>query len=139
METPDLPCEDVEATLEDYARCVPPADVVVGHSLGGFVIPLVEARLHVYVCALVGGVGWDGIFVDGFGAARVRDELGRSYYPDPADGARELQYPPEHAHLASKLRRQAPLDGKDVRPRAASTSCARATRASGPSGSARSR
>ena len=64
----------------------------------------------------MGGAGWDGIFVPGFGAARVRDELGRSYYPDPADGARELQYPPEHAHLASRLRRQAPLDGKDVQP-----------------------
>ena len=116
VETPDLPCEDVEATLEDYARCVPPADVVVGHSLGGFVIPLVDARLHVFLCALVGGAAWDGVFVPGFGDARVRDELGRSYYPDPADGARELQYPPEHAHLASRLRRQAPLDGKDVQP-----------------------
>lgn len=30
---------------------------------------------------------------------------------DPADAARELQYPAEHAHLASKLRRQAPLEG----------------------------
>lgn len=113
MHTPDLPCEDVAATLEEYAAAVPAADVVVGHSLGGFVIPLVEARLHVFLCALVGGRGWNGVFVPGFGDARVRDELGRSYYPDPADGARELQYPAEHAHLASKLRRQAPLDGRE--------------------------
>ena len=47
----------------------------------------------------------------GFGDGRVRDELGRSYYPDPAVAALELQYPPEHAHLASRLRRQARLEG----------------------------
>jgi pimeloyl-ACP methyl ester carboxylesterase len=32
---------------------VPPADIVVGHSLGGLTIPLVEAGHHVYLCALV--------------------------------------------------------------------------------------
>jgi pimeloyl-ACP methyl ester carboxylesterase len=111
VHSPDLPIEDVDATVEDYAHVVPPADVVVGHSLGGVVIPLVEARVHVYICGLLAGVSSEDAFVPGFGAARVRDELGRSYYPDPADAARELQYPPVHAHLAAKLRRQAPLSG----------------------------
>lgn len=114
VHTPDLPCEDVTATLDDYAAAVSPADVVVGHSLSGFVIPLVDARLHVFVCGLLGGLDWDEVFVPGFGDARVRDELGRSYYRDPADAAQDLQYPPEQAHLATRLRRQAPLDGREI-------------------------
>jgi hypothetical protein len=105
---PDLPCEDVDAGVEEYARVVPPADVVVGHSLGGLTIPLVSARLYVFLCALVSGAGRDDAFVPGFGDARMRDELGRSYYPDPDDAARELQYPPDSFALAQKLRRQAP-------------------------------
>lgn len=109
VHAPDLPCEDVAATLADYAACVPAADVVVGHSLAGYVIPHVDAGVHVYLCALYAARA-DDTFVPGFGAARIRDELGRSYYPDPADGARELQYPAEHAHLAAMLRRQAPLE-----------------------------
>jgi hypothetical protein len=111
VHAPDLPCEDVAAGVEEYAACVPPADVVVGHSLGGLTIPSVEARTHVFLAALVPGTGWDGVFVPGFGDARVRDELGRSYYPDPADAARDLQYPAEHAHLTGRLRRQAPYEG----------------------------
>ncbi len=109
---PDLPCEDVAAGAADYARLVPPADVVVGHSLGGLTIPLVAARLHVFLCALMPGLDRSDAFVPGFGDTRIRDELGRSYYPDPADGARELQYPAESASLAQKLRRQAPVDSK---------------------------
>jgi pimeloyl-ACP methyl ester carboxylesterase len=105
--TPDLPCDDVEARVEEYASVVPPADVVVGHSLGGLTIPLVPAQLRVYLCALVPGEGLDDTFVPGFGDTRIRDELGRSYYPDPDDAARELQYPPEMFALARLLRRQA--------------------------------
>ena len=110
VHAPDLPSEDVEATIEDYARVVPRADVVVGHSLAGLTIPLVDAPVLVFLCALVPGLDRGDAFVPGYGDARVRDELGRSYYPNPADGARELQYPPEHAHLAALLRRQAPVD-----------------------------
>jgi pimeloyl-ACP methyl ester carboxylesterase len=108
VHTPDLPCEDVAAGVEEYAAVVPSADVVVGHSLGGYVIPHVEASLRIFLCALYGPPA-DDTFVPGFGTARTRDDRGRSYYPDPADAARELQYPPEHAHLAAKLRHQAPL------------------------------
>ena len=113
---PDLPCEDVDAGVEEYAAVVRAAlggdedAIVVGHSLGGLTIPFVPGRAHVFLCALVGGTGWSGVFVPGFGDARVRDELGRSYYPDPAAAARELQYPAELAPLAAKLRRQAPFD-----------------------------
>jgi len=110
VHAPDLPCEDVAAGVAEYAAAVPTADVVVGYSLGGLTIPFVEAETHVFLTALVAGTGLEGVFVSGFGDARIRDELGRSYYPDPADAARELQIPPEHAHLAAKLRRQAPYD-----------------------------
>jgi len=112
---PDLPCEDPGAGVVEYAAVVRAAlrgeddAIVVGHSLGGLTIPLVPARLHVFLCALVPGASQEHAFVPGFGDARVRDELGRSYYPDPADAPRELQYPPEMAALASKLRRQAPV------------------------------
>ena len=112
VHTPDMPCEDLDAGVREYIAAVPPCDIVVGHSLGGMTIPYVEAKLHVFVCALVPGAvtSWDDVFVPGFAAGRERDELGRSYYPDPAVAAAEMQYPPEHAHLASLLRHQAPYD-----------------------------
>jgi hypothetical protein len=115
VHAPDLPCEDVTAGIEEYAAAVPAADVVVGWSLGGVTIPSVEADTHVFLTALVAGTGWKDVFVPGFGGARVRDELGRSYYPNAADAARELQFPPEHAHLAIRLRRQAPYEGRFAR------------------------
>lgn len=108
VHAPDLPCEDVHAGLDDYAALVPPCDVVVGHSFGGYTIARVEAAVRVYVCALVPGVPTE--FVPGFGDTRRRDELGRSYYPDWRDAARELQYPDAHARLAQLLRRQARID-----------------------------
>ena len=117
---PDLPCEDPEAGVVEYAAVVCDGlageddAIVVGHSLGGLTIPLVPARLHVFLCALVPGASQEHAFVPGFGDARVRDELGRSYYPDPVDAARELQYPPEMIALASELRRQAPVDAVEA-------------------------
>jgi alpha/beta hydrolase family protein len=114
VHTPDLPCEDVGAGVAEYAAAVPAADVGVGHSLGGFTLPYVAARTHVFLTALVAGTGWTDVFAPGFGDGRVRDELGRSYYPDAAVAARELQYPAESAHLASRLRRQAPFDANPL-------------------------
>jgi hypothetical protein len=70
--------------------------------------PYVEASVRVFLCALYGPLD-DDTFVPGFGERRTRDDLGRSYYPDPADAARELQYPSQYAQLATKLRPQAPL------------------------------
>jgi hypothetical protein len=114
VHAPDLPCEDVNAGLDDYAALVPPCDVVVGHSFAGYTIPRVTAAMRVYVCALVPGVPTE--FVPGFGDARTRDELERSYYPDGRDAARELQYPTEHATLAQLLRRQARIDDPGAGP-----------------------
>jgi pimeloyl-ACP methyl ester carboxylesterase len=114
VRAPDLPCEEVEADADEYAAAVPPADVVVGHSLGGMTIPRVQADLHVFVAALLAGTGWKDVFASGFGNGRARDELGRSYFPDPAEAARQAQYPPELAGLAGRLRRQAPYDPEPV-------------------------
>jgi pimeloyl-ACP methyl ester carboxylesterase len=108
VHTPDLPCEDVAAGIAEYAAAVPAADIVVGHSLGGYTIPLVRARTHVFLTAGVAGAGGNALG-PGFGDGQATDELGRSYYPDPAEAAAELQYPPEYAELASKLRHQAPI------------------------------
>ena len=75
---PDLPCEDVDAGVMEYTAAVRDAlggdedAIVVGHSLGGLTIPLVPARLRVFLCALVPGTGWEGVFVPGFGDARLR-------------------------------------------------------------------
>jgi len=119
---PDLPCEDVDAGVEEYVAAVRDAlggvedAVVVGHSLGGMTIPRVPARVHVFLTALVAGTGWDDVFAPGFGNGRARDELGRSWYPDPAEAARELQYPPELAALARRLRRQAPYEPDPFHP-----------------------
>jgi Alpha/beta hydrolase family len=107
VHAPDLPCEDVHAGLDEYAALVPPCDVVVGHSLGGYTIPGVER------CASTSAGSCPGAQSEsapGFGAARRRDELGRSYFPDWHDAARELQYPDAYARLAQLLRRQAPID-----------------------------
>jgi predicted alpha/beta hydrolase len=60
---PDLPCEDVNAAIVEYAAVVPAADVVVGHSLGGLTIPLVPARVLVFLCAVVPGVRWEDALV----------------------------------------------------------------------------
>lgn len=59
----DLPIEDVDARLEDYARAVTEAvgdaqrTIVVGHSLGGFTAPLVCEELRsdglVYLSAMI--------------------------------------------------------------------------------------
>src|SRR3954449_11503862 len=45
VHTPDMPCEDLDAGVDEYIAAVPPCDIVVGHSLGGMTIPYVGARL----------------------------------------------------------------------------------------------
>jgi pimeloyl-ACP methyl ester carboxylesterase len=92
---PDLPCEEVGLTPRDYAREVGPHPdaIVVGHSLGGFTIPHIAARVRVYLAALppLERAALDGCFVEGFGGT-VRDGSNRSYWPD-ADTAAARLYP----------------------------------------------
>jgi pimeloyl-ACP methyl ester carboxylesterase len=124
---PDLPSEDVDAGVSVYANVVDAAlggaddAILVGHSLAGVVIPLVAARRPVrtlvYLCALVPTPGEPasqamdtGALLPGFPSGIVRDELGRSYWVDPAAAVRDLfdDVPPEVGlEAVARLRRQA--------------------------------
>jgi pimeloyl-ACP methyl ester carboxylesterase len=125
---PDLPSEDTELGLGDYAdtvdRALGDADdvVLVPHSLGGLVGPVVAARRPLrallYVCALVPEPGLS--FSDQLAASEGRvllfeggrelDDQGRSHWPD-RDTTVSTMYPdlsPEDARWAAeRLRRQA--------------------------------
>jgi len=88
-------------------------------------VPLIPARVHVYLSAYVPQPGralsdrGSEAFGPGFGDSRVRDELGRSYWPDPAAAAHDLQYPAGSATLAGRLRRQARKPSVEPTPLAA--------------------
>jgi pimeloyl-ACP methyl ester carboxylesterase len=125
---PDLPCEDVGAGAVVYAQVVREAlhddrdAIVVGHSLAGLTIPLVPARMHVYLCAYVPQPGralvdrGQEAFGPGFADSLLRDELDRSYWPDPVAAVHDLQYPPEAADLARRLRAQAHKPSREPSP-----------------------
>jgi pimeloyl-ACP methyl ester carboxylesterase len=126
--TPELPSEDTDAGLDDYAEAIDhalgdAADVVlVPHSLGGLVGPVVASRRSlralVYVAALVPEPGLsfgdqlsaseEQILV--FEGGRAVDEEGRSHWPDP-DATARIMYgdlSPEDARWAfERLRPQA--------------------------------
>jgi pimeloyl-ACP methyl ester carboxylesterase len=107
---PDLPSEDTELGLEDYAdtieRAVGDADdvILVPHSLGGLVGPVVARRRPlaalVYLCGLVPQPGLS--FGEQVSAAdepiltiaggREMDEQGRSHWPNP-DATARIMYP----------------------------------------------
>jgi hypothetical protein len=99
---PELPREDVDAGAAEYARVVIDAldraddAIVVGHPLGGMTVPLVPARMHVCLCAYVPQPGRALIdrgpeaFRPRFADSAIRDELERSYWPDPAAAAHDL-------------------------------------------------
>ena len=113
---PDLPCEEVGLTPLDYAREVGPQPdaIVVGHSLAGFTIPHIGARTRVYLGALppLDRREVDEAFVKSFGGT-VRDDSGRSYWPD-ADTAALRMYPDcsraQSDWAFPQLRRQARLE-----------------------------
>ena len=114
VSAPDLPCDDVSQTQYDYASLVGPQPdaIVVGHSLGGLTISLVEARARVYLAAILPVERvFSESFPEGFGGFE-RDEQGRSYWPD-LETARTRLYPDCTARQAAlayaRLRPQAPL------------------------------
>jgi pimeloyl-ACP methyl ester carboxylesterase len=128
--TPELPSEDTEAGLEEYADTIWQAldeasaeDVVlVTHSLGGLVAPVAAARRPVtalvYLAALVPEPGLS--FSEQLAAStepvllfeggRMVDDQGRSHWPD-ADATARIMYgdlSPEDARWAAgRLRPQA--------------------------------
>lgn len=94
VEAPDLPCDRVGLTVRDYAALIGPQPdaVVLGHSLGGLTIPFVEARVRVYVAALLPLENvYDDALLDDFGGF-LRDEQDRSYWPDREAAAAKM-YP----------------------------------------------
>ena len=144
---PICPCDDVDGRRRgvcgrrrDALGGVDDA-IVVGHSLGGLTIALVPARLHVYpLRARRRDVDRSDAFVSGFGDARIRDELGRSYYPDPA--RRRARAPVSARARVARARsfagrRRSPTRWRE-RPGRPPTSSARATPRFGPTGSAAS-
>jgi alpha-beta hydrolase superfamily lysophospholipase len=114
VSAPDLPCEELGWTVHDYAaRAGSDAEsIVVGHSMGGLVIPFAPARLTVFLAALVPVEGVFSALVPGF-PATDRDELGRSYWPTLELAAANLYPDLDAADVAwafDRLRPQAPLD-----------------------------
>jgi pimeloyl-ACP methyl ester carboxylesterase len=135
--TPDLPSEDTELGLEDYAdtieRDLGDADdvVLVPHSLGGLVGPVVAARRPlralVYLCALVPEPGLsfgeqlsassEPVLL--FEGGREVDELGRSHWPDVEATCRIMyaDMSPEDARWAAeRLRKQAQRSQTEMSP-----------------------
>ena len=111
---PDLPCDDISQNQHDYARAIGPQpdSIVVGHSLGGLTIPFIEAQAHVYLAAILPIENvWDVALRKSFGGF-VRDEQGRSYWPD-LESARTRLFPDctdDQAAVAyAQLRPQAPF------------------------------
>jgi Alpha/beta hydrolase family len=114
VEAPDLPCDEVGLTVHDYAARLPAgAEILVGHSLGAQTVALLDAPVRVYLGGLlpVENVYRDA-FSPTFGGA-VRDELGRSYWPD-AETCHAGMYPDctraQSDRAFAQLRRQAPVD-----------------------------
>jgi pimeloyl-ACP methyl ester carboxylesterase len=112
---PDLPCDDVTKTQHDYAALLGDCSdaVVVGHSLGGLTVGLVDAAVHVYLAPILPiENAFAGAFAEGFGGF-VRDDEGRSYWADASTAAERL-YPDctrAQADWAySKLRPQSRLE-----------------------------
>jgi pimeloyl-ACP methyl ester carboxylesterase len=114
VSAPDLPCDDISQDQHDYARGIGPQPdaIVVGHSLGGLTIPFVEAAAHVYLAAILPLEDvWDGALLESFGGF-LRDEQGRSYWPD-LETTRRRMFPDctdeQAAHAFPRLRPQAPI------------------------------
>jgi pimeloyl-ACP methyl ester carboxylesterase len=111
----DLPCDRVGLTQRDYAALIGPQPdaIVLGHSLGAQTVALLEARTRVYLGAILPVANvYSESFAKGFGGI-LRDELGRSYWPD-ADICAARLYPDctrEQSDWAfPQLRRQVPFD-----------------------------
>jgi pimeloyl-ACP methyl ester carboxylesterase len=115
VETPHLPCDAPGLSVEDCAAFVGPHPeaVVVGHSLGAQVVALVDAGVRVYLAGLLPtGPDRSGTFHANFGGF-LRDELGRSYWPD-ADTCAAHMYPDcsraQSDEAFAQLRRQSLLE-----------------------------
>jgi pimeloyl-ACP methyl ester carboxylesterase len=89
---PDLPSDTVGLDQRDYADVIgaQPDAIVLGHSLGAQTVGHVEARRRVYLGGVLPVVDRASeAFTAGFGGF-VRDDQGRSYWPDADTAADRL-------------------------------------------------
>jgi pimeloyl-ACP methyl ester carboxylesterase len=121
VRAPDLPCEDVSAGIDEYAELIGPQldAVVVGHSLAGLTLPLVEARTAVFLSALLPVPDvYKVALAPGFRTGH-RDDQGRSFWADEESAAERL-YPDVDAGTQRwafpQLRRQVPLTSHERLP-----------------------
>jgi pimeloyl-ACP methyl ester carboxylesterase len=118
---PDLPCDDPTAGVEQYAALIGPQPdaVVVGHSLAGLTVPLVEARLVVFLAALLPVPDVYSLALAPEFRTGHRDDQGRSFWADEASAAERLwpDLAPETQRWAfPQLRRQTPLTAHERLP-----------------------
>jgi predicted alpha/beta hydrolase family esterase len=92
VSAPDLPSDTVGLDQRDYAALIGPRPdaIVLGHSLGAQTVGHIEARRRVYLGGVLPVVERvSEAFTDGFGGF-VRDDQGRSYWPDADTAATRL-------------------------------------------------
>jgi pimeloyl-ACP methyl ester carboxylesterase len=128
---PDLPCDTLGLTQDDYAALIGPQPdaLVVGHSLGGLTASLVEAPLRVYLAPILPLEGAYARFLRPSFGGPVRDEQGRSYWPDLETTASRLMPDCDRGTewAFERLRPQAPLGthGGELRARDVVIACTR--------------
>src|SRR4051794_16813600 len=92
VSAPDLPSDTVGLTQLDYATLIGPQPdaIVVGHSLGAQTVAHVDARRRVYLGGVLPVVERASeAFTASFGGF-LRDDEGRSYWPDADTAAMRL-------------------------------------------------
>jgi pimeloyl-ACP methyl ester carboxylesterase len=115
VKAPDLPSDTVGLDQRDYAALVGPQPdaIVLGHSLGAQTVGHLEARRRVYLGGVLPVVDRASeAFMPGFGGF-VRDDQGRSYWPDADTAAARLFADCERAQADwafARLRPQAAFD-----------------------------
>jgi pimeloyl-ACP methyl ester carboxylesterase len=130
---PDLPSEDPNAGLNDYARVVRDAIgaeddvIVVGHSFGGVTAPLIPARGIVFVCGHIPQPGRsleetaaeNNPSTDNAHDGRTVDDQDRDYWVDRELAIRDLYNECDRATAeaaADRLRRQSLRPRKERSP-----------------------
>jgi predicted alpha/beta hydrolase family esterase len=115
VSAPDLPSDTVGLDQRDYAAVIGPQPdaIVLGHSLGAQTVGHVEAQRRLYLGGVLPVVDRASeAFTDSFGGF-VRDDQGRSYWPDAETAATRLFADCSRARADwafARLRPQAPFD-----------------------------
>jgi pimeloyl-ACP methyl ester carboxylesterase len=115
VSAPDLPSDTLGLDQRDYAALIGPQPdaIVLGHSLGAQTVGHVAALRRVYLAGVLPVVDRASeAFTAGFGGF-LRDDEGRSYWPDAETAATRLFPDCERAQADwafPQLRPQAPFD-----------------------------